>query len=406
MRYPGAVKLAVVTLAALVAPGCESIFPLEFLDPVPHVPAEEEAISDGVVVVPAGETYTVTTGNPITPMGPNFVGIEFKQVRQDAFDEALPVPDIVIMRVRELTVDGTLKLQGPLPFVVIAERIVVNGTIDASATKAAPGAGGGTAEQAEPGEGGAGQGVGMNKNHSGGGGGGFAPGAGPGAAVDCGPLSLDGGLAGPKIGDEVLTVLRGGGAGGRGGFSCNMPTPGGGGGGAVQLTASETITIGGSGKILAGGGGGSGGLGDAECPLLDGAGSGGGAGGAIYIDADEIENRGLLAANGGGGGGGGGDGDDGAGSGGNGQTGRDATDTVMASEGGGGIQKKGTFGGNGSSAVSAASAGIRGTCSVVQPTINGGGGGGSFGRIVMRYGELIARGVSSPAANELARTAD
>jgi hypothetical protein len=158
-----------------------------------------------------------------------------------------------------------------------------------------PGGGAGSAGGFEAGEGPGGGGATSN-NEGGGGGGGFG---GLGAAG--GPPG--GGASGVAYGD--LNVTFQGGSGGAGG-STSSPTGGGGGGGAVKLSAS-TLTISGSGEVLADGGdGATGGFGA----------SGGGSGGGILLHAATIDVTGILSAEGGDGGAGGCCGDGGGGGGG------------------------------------------------------------------------------------------
>lgn len=386
---------AVAIAVVLVASGCQLVFPFEFqFDPVPHVPAELETLEgiDTVLTIPdIGTAFTIDTQqSPVEP-GALFDGVQFDIVRQTDAST-----DVVVMRVRELHVEGVLNLVGTRPFVVVADTIVVteSGTIDAGARGIAPGPGGSPPGAGLRGEGGAGikaGGVVDGVNHSGGGGGAFADGGGDGGEVNCANRSIDAAGPGAAFGTPELLVLEGGGAGGAGGFDCTTASSsGGGGGGALQLSAFVSITI--DGNVLAGGGGGEGGIGGGVCPAKDGAGSGGGAGGAIYLDAPTISNSGLISATGGGGGGGGNGGNGGNGiAGGDGRPGTD-------SEGGTGVGK-GTPGGAGAT-VDTGGAGISGTCSVTNVAFNTGGGGGAFGRIVFR-GVANPVGTVRPTATDL-----
>jgi hypothetical protein len=372
------------------ASGCQLVYPLDnALDPVPHVPAALETPGKIDLLIPANGTEVILDTSPATiEPGPPFEGVDFTITRQTEGDT-----DIVVIQVDEFRVDGVLKVRGTRPFVVVANKIFINGTLDAGAIGPLPGAGGNAPRTGLPGEGGSGTKAGglvEGRNHSGGGGGAFGLGSAPGGEIDCGVRSVVGGGGGVPYGDAKLFVLEGGGAGGAGGFDCaTVASDGGAGGGALQLSALELISI--EGNVLAGGGGGQGGRGGGACSGEDGAGSGGGAGGAIYLDSPSITNTGLIAAMGGGGGGGGSttaDGLDGA----------DARG-AMPSIGGVGTGK-GTSGGVGAT-INGAIAGITGTCDV-QQAFNTGGGGGSHGRIVFR-GTADPVGTVRPTATDLPR---
>jgi len=383
------VRLVLALAIAVCAPACDLVFSLERLDEVPHVPLDHEAPGDADLTIDVGARVSVETSGADVGVVGDPAGATFEIVGQDGGGL-----DLVVMHVRDLTVDGVLSISGTRPFVIIARDIVVHGTIDGSANLDKPGPGGGIPDIGMPGQGGMGN-VFM-KSHSGGGGGGFAPGAGSSGTIMCGGQTLGETAGGPSHGGAELATLAGGGAGGRGGFECmQQPSPGGAGGGALQLSATGTITIDG-GAVLAGGGGGFGGAGGSPCDLVDGAGSGGGAGGAIYLDAPAIDNRGTVAANGGGGGAG-------ADTTTQGLAGNDATDPTSPGEGGF-AQGKGTRGGHGAVLDGSGAPGMSGTCVNLATGINTGGGGGASGRIVFR-GKILARGTPSPSAKILARTA-
>ncbi len=274
----------------------------------------------------------------------------------------------------ELTIDGDLFVFGTRPLVIVANKIIVNGTIDASAADAKPGPGGIKPGTAGAGNGGKGVSGGINTtNDSGGGGGGFGS---PGGAG--GTAGLTAGLAGPADALPNLPILRGGAAGGAA-PRC-MSAIGGAGGGAVQLSARVSITVAGTGSIHAGGGGGKGG---GNCAALD-AGSGGGSGGAIYLEAPTGSIAGGLWANGGAGGAGRENGSD------TGLDGRDGTVSQAPAIG------ATSFGGDRNGGNGAA---FNGTM-LIDATAggdmtNGGGGGGGIGRIVIR-GTFVSTGNFSP----------
>lgn len=137
------------------------------------------------------------------------------------------------------------------------------------------------------------------------------------------------------------------------------------GGGAVHLMARDTISVGATAVVNAGGAGGRPGTNERA-----GAG-GGGSGGLIVLEAQTVAIMagGTLAANGGGGGGGCGDAGDA------GTAGSDAEPTVVAASGGEGGGTKGGAGGLGGVAGS-----VRGG-NGLGPERGGGGGGGAAGAI-------------------------
>lgn len=392
------VKSALLAVAlGASGPGCQAVFPLDHpVDEVPHVRPDDELAGDLDLAIPAGERYSLDTQS-LAVVGNNFQGLEPTVSVQPGVNT-----DLVILAVKRLVVEGTLVITGEArPLVIIAETIEVSGVIDASAEHTTPGPGGGRSGDHTTGEGGPGGSAGtFGDNNSGGGGGGFGGGAAPGGQVVCDNRSVEGGLAGDVVGDDPLTVLAGGGAGGRGGSLCDLGViaEGGGGGGAIQLTASESISIASTGQVIAGGGGGDGGLGTGSCQdRADGGGAGGGAGGAIYLDAATIINDGTLTAHGGGGGAGGQGGTAGAA----GNPGVNANATGANASGGGLGVGKGTSGGRGANPTG--SAGSPGVCGTAM-LFNTGGGGGGVGRIVLR-GDVERIGTISPPPKLLARPA-
>ena len=181
---------------------------------------------------------------------------------------------------QSLTIDpsATLTLSGPRAIIIAASgAVAVHGllSVAASAQTAGPG---GYSPGANPGPG-----VGANGNSTAyagyaSGGGSFCGVGGKGASLQ--PPDSPGGKT---YGNQTLTPLLGGSAGG---WPCG--TDGAAGGGAIQVASGPSITIGAQGAISAGGGGGG------SCN-----GSGGGSGGAILLEAPTVTLFGALAANGG-----------------------------------------------------------------------------------------------------------
>ncbi len=385
---------------ALCVPACQVVFPLEdAIDKVPHIRStDNEEPGDGEFLLPRSgmTTFEYDTTNVTQPLA----GVSFEKLKQDTTESA----DVVVMRVDTFTLvaGGTFNITGDTPILILARTVEIGGTLDASASTdgVRPGPGGGVPSIDGFGAGGGGI-LGRSAIQTGGGGGGFGTPGGAGGEAKCGEGVL-GGVGGALHGDDELLVLRGGGAGGSGAARCPAITYRGGlGGGALQISATESITITSTGRIRASGGGG--GLGAGGCGLRDDAGSGGGAGGAIYLDAPRIANDGVIEAHGGGGGGGGDETING-GNGMNGTTGHWGNEvapvrpetTAMPSIGGTGQLDKGTNGGNGAHRDLGATAGATGTCAA-QLTFNTGGGGGGFGRIVVRVaGEVSPVGTIEP----------
>jgi hypothetical protein len=298
MKLVSTVCLLVTTVGCRQLLGIEEPSPIGLDAPpgstgVAHVRVEEEMgfAGTGELVVAAPSTIVIdttsVTANQMLPAGTRLV-----IAPQDAPGSP---PEIVILEVGRLQVDGTLACVGMRPLVIVsANEIVVSGTIDASSSRAMEHCGG-----SRPGEGtspGA-PGTGTQTTGGGGAGGGFGTVGGNGGVGS----SAIGGIGGAPDDDVTLTVLIGG-SGGGAGFPVNCGR-GGGGGGAIQLTGTA-IQI--DGRILAGGGGGTGAGGN--CGFVFGggvgAGGGGGSGGAVYLQAMEVTGTGSIIAGGGGGGGG------------------------------------------------------------------------------------------------------
>ncbi|MBL8952989.1 MAG: hypothetical protein JNK82_19585 [Myxococcaceae bacterium] len=286
-------------------------------------------------------------------------------------------PELAVLHVRGLTVSAgaVVRVIGSRPLVVVAGTdIEVSGVLDASGRGDEPGAG--AAQTRGAGEDGRND---PTLTTGGGGAGHSAVGAGGSNAS-----ATLGGEGGATYGDAELSVLSGGSKGGIGWFDLCAPQQGGAGGGAVQLFAAGAVRIRDGGGVNAGGGGGRGGV---ICNTAA-AGSGGGSGGAIFVQANEVQVRGVLAANGGGGGSGttacGGVHEDGA-------AGEDGTLGAAPARGGVSAGCGSAVGGSGGSLQGAALGG---------PMTNGagGGGGGAPGRIrIVSAVAAVLDGVVSPA---------
>ena len=344
---------------------------------VPHLPASAETL--GTDDLQLGD-ITIDTTQLAIPNLPS--GVTVDQVAQDPGG-----PELMVIHARDVQIaaGATVRIVGSRPLVILARRITVDGTLDASADLDTPG-GGGYGPAMGTGAGGAGTHNGIDHD-SGGGGGGFGTAAGAGGAAGtmagcASGATATAGLAGIAVGSDVLAVLEGGSGGASGAMGTCTTSNGGAGGGAVQLSAYETLTI--TGVIAAGGGGG---LGGVFCNTNDaGAGSGGGAGGAIYLDAPMVMHGGLLAANGGGGGGGG------CGPGGSGTPGGNGSADMTAAAGGQIGGSCGAPGGAGAVGGTAPEPGVDNLCDG-----NGGGGGGAVGRIVAHAQMVLGSGASTPA---------
>ncbi|HEY8206448.1 MAG TPA: putative metal-binding motif-containing protein, partial [Myxococcaceae bacterium] len=280
--------------------------------------------------------------------------------------------DVAIVPVESLSVASNMQLSvvGPRPviFAVFGEA-QIDGTLVFSSGTGPTSHGAGIVGQCSGGTG-IGQ-VGGNGTSGGGGGGGSYGSQG---AQGGGGIGSNGGNVGNTYGNTNLNPLIGGCAGGGGG---NTGGPGGGGGGgAIQISATETITV--RGSVGSPGGGGPGGASHQT------GGSGGGAGGAVLLEGKSIRisTTGRVSANGGGGGegdaccaGGTLDGDRGGGG------------NLDANRAGGGANGGAwAAGGNGGlgAAGQTATAGSVGTTVTQSPVTfmgGGGGGGGGLGRL-------------------------
>lgn len=208
--------------------------------------------------------------------------------------------NVGIYTMKSLTVPAgvTLKLRGTAAIAIVADKIDIQGVIDArgfavdgtlcKANVAGPGGypgGNGAGAGAGPGGGAA------STNASGGGGGGaFGADAGNGGSAGAG-IAL-GGHSQPF----AIPIV-----GGSGGGSCTgQSSPGGGGGGAVHLVGLTEVKIGTSNADAGVNAGGCGGKGNDFAA----GGAGGGSGGAILIESPAVtlHDTATLAANGGGGG--------------------------------------------------------------------------------------------------------
>lgn len=357
-----------LALAACGRSGFDERAPLE---PPAHVPDSVTLDSDGDLVL--GTSVIDTTALTIDGAAP----IRGQLV---AIPQLGAGPELALLQAQHISVaDGAVvRIVGTRGLVILARTIELGGTLDASASAATPGPGAAPSKAAngvhEPGD----------VCDSGGGGGGHGTAGGTGG--DSSTCTF-GGAGGGVVGDDALSVLVGGATGGDGVTgACGIP-PGGGGGGALQLSASERVSIAPAGVVLVGGGGGIGGF---ECGDGDaGAGAGGGAGGAIYVEAPIVVIDGMVLAHGGGGG-----------AGGNGLTqngpvgkGGDGAVGTMRDPAAGGVAPAPNAGAGGAGATGALAAGDG-----MPSNNNGGGGGGGAGRVVIIGGTIDVRGFVSPAA--------
>ncbi len=337
--------------------------------------------------IPAGDMVEVDTTECSMDMIPMHV------VPQASAPVDLCVASLNDLHIRA---GATLRVTGSRPLVIMAAGSAqIEGTLDASATLDAPGAGGFAGGVVDPIDG---RGVrgGQGGQHTGlyadggGGGGGLCGAGGSGGSGG----SASGGLGGMVFQSRwTLVPLFGGSGGGRGRGS--IPTSGsninaglgGAGGGAIQISARGQIDL--RGEILVGGGGGRGG--DSAWGYNAGAGGGGGSGGAVLLEAPVVTlgAAALLDAAGGGGGGG----STGSNAVADGTDGRDTRDraaggvTGMMSGGSGGM------GGGGTTLDGAAGD------DVSRSDGNGGGGGGGAGCLLVRdaNGSLPAIGGRTPS---------
>jgi hypothetical protein len=352
---------------AIVAPAGGGVTPMD------TKPETLAALGD--LVLPAGTTINGTSG-------------KISDVTAGFTFEPRVGGKIGVFRMKSLTINGPVKLEGAAAIAIVADGpIVVTGVVEAKgacgsndlATLPGPGGfAGGLAAGANavgPGSGGGA----VLKAGAGGGGNGTRGGDG-----GTGPSSAAGGAGGAIASTPTIDMLFGGGGGGAtdGGGGRGR---GGGGGGAVQLVSNTKITIV-IGGIDAGGCPGDSGQGAGE----DGGG-GGGAGGTILLEAPIIDGAGVrLAVNGGGGGAG----DDNTSP----TGGKSTLDRTQAP----GASSTATGGGGGSGGAGAAPA-VKGDD---DPATHAGGGGGGIGRIRFntRDGTIGFTGVASPALGDPAST--
>jgi hypothetical protein len=296
----------------------------------------------------------------------NFCGTEPKAV---VIDQGGGQDATVIVTKRlSLAAGSTLVLSGTRPVIlVVFEDARIEGILSASAHGAVSGPGADRACETGAGSSGASS---SGSSAGGGSGGGFGSQGGAGGAGQTGATAVSGGSV---VGSAVLSPLRGGCSGGRGGVvGTSAAAPNGGGGGALQLSVAGKLTV--TGTVVASGGGG--GVGAAQQL----GGGGGGSGGAILLESADLilEASAIISANGGGGGAGqprtlaslsAKPGEDGS-------AGTNATPggTSSASSGVGGTVG---IGGSGAALLAEAMPGAEG--SLFQG--GGGGGGGGVGRI-------------------------
>lgn len=341
------------------------------------------AIGTGDIVLPDGEVVANTDDGSIVAMSVQLrdsgtgvrAGIGFEQrnnVGVFAF-HALKTSESTLLRfsgsrAAVLLVDGQVQLNGTIS-VAAFEQVGGPGGGDGGAVAGAAGGACGGAFGLVGGGGAGVQQVGGTDDGGGGGGGNRSAGA-------RGATATLGGAAGAECGSGLLALQGGGGGGAGNGITASFGR-GGGGGGALQISASQSITL--NQAIIDGSGAGGGGA--AFSAIANGGGGGGGAGGSILLEAPALNvMTGRIYANGGGGGG--------AASSTNttsGQPGVDGRRSTSAAQGGAGIGP----GGNGGTSVAP-----------VPPTDgpnNSGGGGGAGGRIIIRAKKLMGAASSSPA---------
>ena len=241
-----------------------------------------------------------------------------------------------------------LHATGPMPLLLVADTIDIEGKVEVQ-SKLRAGAAGPSAQECPVGAAGLNGGGAGGSYNSAGGAGGASSAANVGGTAVPAPITSSMWSAERFVGG-CNGGVGGGLAGGQPGF----------GGGAVYLAAT-TITIGSAGSINASGAAGLGAKG------AGGGGGGGGAGGAIVFDTNTLTIDGSAFANGGGGGG--------AGTGGaNGMAGSDGADPLDYDN----AAMGGAFGG-GSGAIGMNNGSAGATPEVIA---GGGGGGGGTGYII------------------------
>jgi hypothetical protein len=278
-----------------------------------------------------------------------------------------------------VTAGATLTVVGSRPLIVVADTITVDGTIRVLA-----GSDGTGCTQAV-----------FNSQSSchaagGSGGGGFGGNGGRGRNMDGNSNYVLGGAAN---GDPLLTPLRGGCSGAKGGAGGDDTLDGGAGGaggGGIQLSAQYSLIV--RGMINAGGGGGGGGQArtapsGASCNVESSGGGGGGSGGAILLEGCRVEvaSAGFACASGGGGGGG-----------------EDNVSSVAAAGPDGGCTAlpggAGGLGASNSGGAGGFDTSANGQDGNSTNDASGGGGGGAVGRIRIRAETTLISGSVFPAA--------
>ncbi|HEX5745222.1 MAG TPA: putative metal-binding motif-containing protein [Archangium sp.] len=284
--------------------------------------------------------------------------------------------DVVVIAVRNLTVNQPLRVVGSRPVVLaVYGDATLNDEILAHSARAESRGGAGSGVGCTGRTGGAGNVSG--NDGSGGGGGGLATESGTGGAND------DGSAAGGSKGGALLTSgfspLVGGCQGGAGGgITGTTPGAGGRGGGSLQLSVAGTLTLASVVSVSGAGGGG----GDSTVNNAAGGG-GGGSGGMLVLEARNlvVEASARVTANGGAGG----EGSDAQGGtqspGVAGADGSLVTATPVAGADGGAVN--GGAGGAGAAGSAGPGDGLAGTGSGGVHGA-GGGGGGAAGRILLR----------------------
>jgi len=285
----------------------------------------------------SGTKVTIDTANGTVSCKDQPKGaFTFKTINQVDTSQGSLTAGLFVTRRLVIEPNMVVDVIGNRPLIIVAlETASIQGTLRASAVRAAAVGGGfdGSRNASRGGGPGAGQG---QLAKAGGGGGGY-----------CG-LGGGGSAGGKAYGDARNVPLIGGSSGGSG-FAES-----GGGGGAVQVVAGTSIELSGTGAISVAGGGGE---------WLSG---GGGAGGAILLEAPAISLFGTLAANGGGGA-------EAA------DSNHGANGTASADPAKGGARNTDRGGGGGDGSAAAMIDGQTGT--QPDPTYGQGGGGGGAGRI-------------------------
>jgi hypothetical protein len=194
-------------------------------------------------------------------------------------------PDLCVLHYATITIERnqTLTVTGTRALALVADRtLLVDGTIDASASRGKDGPGGGGAHVSGT----------TSNNTKSGGGAGYRTAGGNGASSTADGGAMNGGAA--EQNPLQLAVLAGG-------ARSNADSVGGGGGGAVTLVSCRgELSI--PGLVDVGGGGG---LGEYNVSNTHTYAGGGGAGGTIVLQGFMVKLTGQLFSNGGAGGGGG-----------------------------------------------------------------------------------------------------